>query len=65
MRKKLREARERRKWSLRDMGELTGIHWTTIGRWERGVRTPTLAQLMPVAAAFRVLPSTVVRWVTE
>lgn len=43
-------------WSQEDLAERTGLHWTFIGRLERGKGNPTLKTMVKLAEAFSVQP---------
>lgn len=40
MKSNLKDLRESRKWSLRDLEAITGIPISTLSEYERGIRTP-------------------------
>ena len=44
--RRLRAARHELGISLEDLGELSSINWTTIGKIERGVSSPTVESLI-------------------
>lgn len=50
----LRQWRERRGWSLRELGERSGVSYVTIQRVETGTLSPTLATLEKLAAALGI-----------
>jgi len=50
----LRHWRERRGWSLRDLGERSGVSYVTIQRIEAGILSPTVATLEKIAAALGI-----------
>lgn len=50
--------------SLEDLGELSGINWTTIGKIERGVTSPATESLVRIASALEVDPGTFLEGVT-
>ncbi len=50
----LRSWRERRGWSLRDLGERSGVSYVTIQKIEAGAVNPTVATLKKIARALRV-----------
>lgn len=37
----LKFEREQLGWTLARMGEVLGVHWNTVARWERGEMTPS------------------------
>lgn len=61
MGKRLRFYRQRKKLTLKEVEELTGLHATTISGYERGIREPsykvlrTLAQIYEIPVAYLVL----------
>ncbi len=50
----LRSWRERRGWSLRDLGERSGVSYVTIQKIEAGAMNPTVATLKKIARALRI-----------
>ncbi len=57
----LREQRERVGWSQEDLGFEAEIDRTYVSGVERGVRNPTIANLLKVCKALGVRPSQVLR----
>lgn len=58
---RLYEARRKRKLSRRALGELVGVHLSTIARWEKpGSEMPPVIQLIALADQLEVA----VRWLT-
>jgi transcriptional regulator with XRE-family HTH domain len=51
---RLRELRRQRNLSQTELGQLVGIHYTHVGRYERGVSRPSAATLMRLADALGV-----------
>jgi transcriptional regulator with XRE-family HTH domain len=51
---RLKQLRQRRGITLRDLAEETGISLSTLSRLEAGLRRPTLEQLLPLAGAHGV-----------
>jgi transcriptional regulator with XRE-family HTH domain len=51
---RLKQLRMRRKVTLTDLAEETGISISTLSRLEAGLRRPTLEQLLPLARAYGV-----------
>lgn len=51
---RLREARQSRSLSLYDVGARTGLHFSTIAKYERGERRPDLDVLRELAAVYDV-----------
>lgn len=56
--RRIREVRQRLGISLEDLGELSEISWTSIGKIERGVSSPTAETLVRIATALEVDPGT-------
>lgn len=52
--RRLRELRLKRKLSLYDVEKLTGLHFTTIGKYERNERRPSLDVLRELAGVYQV-----------
>lgn len=52
--RRLRDARNRRGVSLEDLGHLSDVNWTTIGKIERGASSPTVETLVRVASALQI-----------
>ncbi len=50
----LRSWRDRRGWSLRDLGERSGVSYVTIQKIEAGVVNPTVGTLQKLAHALRI-----------
>ncbi|WP_125098581.1 helix-turn-helix domain-containing protein [Leucobacter chromiireducens] len=50
--------------SQEDLGELSEINWTSIGKIERGVSSPNVETLVRLAAALSVEPGTLLVGVT-
>ena len=61
----LREQRERIGWSQEDLGFEAEIDRTYVSGIERGVRNPTIANLLKVCKALGVKPSQVLRGAEE
>lgn len=51
---RIRSLREQRKWSQMKLGELAELHYTYIGRIERGENNVTMKSIEKVAAALDV-----------
>lgn len=51
---RLREARKRRNLSLTDVEQRTGLHFSTIARYERNERQPSLHTLRELAKVYNV-----------
>lgn len=54
--KRIRAVRRKLGISLEDLGELSEISWTSIGKIERGVSSPTAESLVRLATALEVDP---------
>ncbi|QIM19417.1 helix-turn-helix transcriptional regulator [Leucobacter coleopterorum] len=54
--RRIREVRQLLGISLEDLGELSEIGWTSIGRIERGVSSPNAETLVRLATALEVDP---------
>lgn len=52
--RRVRSARWQRKISLEDLGHLSEVNWTTIGKIERGVSSPTVESIVRIAAALEI-----------
>lgn len=52
--RRVRAARQELGVSLEDLGELSEINWTTIGKIERGVSSPTAESLVRIATALEI-----------
>lgn len=52
--KRLRQYRLRRRMSLYDVEQATGLHYSTIGKYERGERTPPLRVLKELSRVYKV-----------
>ncbi|MGO2655600.1 MAG: helix-turn-helix domain-containing protein [Pseudoclavibacter sp.] len=50
--------------SQQELGELAGIHFTNIGKIERGLANPTLLTLVRIAAALEIDPGTLIQGLT-
>ena len=62
MRLRLREWRERRLLTQRELAELVGVTQGTINRIERGVHRPRLGTVRKLAEALGVDPDELVVW---
>jgi DNA-binding XRE family transcriptional regulator len=47
----VQEEREARGWTQEVLAEAAGVHWTTIGKIERAVQTPSLSMLAMIGRA--------------
>lgn len=54
--KRLRATRHKLGISLEDLGELSDVSWTSIGKIERGASSPTVETLVRLATALEVDP---------
>lgn len=52
--RRLRLIREHRKLSLYDVERLTGYHYSTVGKYERGLRRPSLETLRELSRVYEV-----------
>ena len=57
--------RYERRWTLLDLGRLTGMHPTYLGVLERGRNMPTLATIVRLAAVFGMEASELMREVEQ
>ncbi|MGK0721898.1 helix-turn-helix domain-containing protein [Leucobacter sp. W1478] len=62
--RRIRAARHELGISLEDLGELSSINWTTIGKIERGVSSPTVESLIRIATALEIDPGAFVTGLT-
>ncbi len=62
--RRIRAARHALGISLEDLGDLATINWTTIGKIERGVSSPTVESLIRIATALDVDAGSLVSGVT-
>jgi len=51
---KLKEYREQRGWSLRQLGQYSGVHYVTLARLEAGKYDPRLSTLLKLCETFHV-----------
>ena len=52
--KKIIELREEKGWSQKDLASRIGVHYTSIGRWEREETLPDASDLAKLAQAFGI-----------
>ncbi len=52
--RRVREARQEFGISLEDLGELAEVNWTTIGKIERGVSSPTVETVVRISTALEI-----------
>lgn len=62
--RRIRAARRELGISLEDLGELSEVNWTTIGKIERGVSSPTVESLIRIATALEIDPGGLVSGIT-
>lgn len=62
--RRVRAARMNREISLEDLGHLSDVNWTTIGKIERGVSSPAVESLIRIASALEVDPGTFISGIT-
>lgn len=60
MQTRLREWREKRGYSLRKLGELSGVHYVSLVKLEAGRLDPQLSTLLKLCKALRVTLSQLV-----
>lgn len=54
--RQLRAARDRAGLTQTAVGQLLGVHFVTVSRWESGTRVPSLDVLYRLAAAYGCAP---------
>lgn len=54
MKTRLKEWRERRGLSLRKLGELSGVHFVSLARYEAGQGDPQLSTLLKLCKALHI-----------
>jgi transcriptional regulator with XRE-family HTH domain len=52
--KRLRELRRQRNLSQKELGKIVGLHYTNLGKYERGLATPSSERLRRIADALGV-----------
>lgn len=62
--RRIRAARHELGISLEDLGELAEVNWTTIGKIERGVSSPTVESLIRIATALDIDPGALLTGLT-
>lgn len=62
--RRIRVARQELGISLEDLGHLSGINWTTIGRIERGASSPTAESIIRIAGALEIDPGAFLTGIT-
>lgn len=63
--RRIRTARQALGISLEDLGELSDVNWTSIGKIERGVSSPTVETLVRIATALEIDAGTFVSGVVS
>ena len=63
--RRVRAARNNRGVSLEDLGHLSEVNWTTIGKIERGASSPTVESLVRIANALQVDPGSFISGITS
>ena len=58
--RRARAARHRRGWTLEQLGEVSGLHWTYLGQCERGRRNISLLNIIRMAEALEINPAEMV-----
>ncbi|WP_427869817.1 helix-turn-helix domain-containing protein [Leucobacter luti] len=61
---RIRDRRRRLGISLEDLGEIANISWTTIGKIERGVQSPSVETIIRISTALDVDPGVFLNGVT-
>lgn len=62
--RRVRAARNQRKISLEDLGHLSDVNGTTIGKIERGVSSPSVESVVRIAAALEIDPGMLISGIT-
>jgi transcriptional regulator with XRE-family HTH domain len=57
---RVREQRLRLGISQETLAELSGLHWTALGKIERGLRNPSLHNIIKIAGGLAVDPGTLI-----
>jgi len=52
--KKIFELRNEKSWTQEELAEKVGVHFQSIGRWERGEALPGAEEILKLAQAFSV-----------
>lgn len=63
--RRIRAARHELGISLEDLGELAEVNWTTIGKIERGVSSPTVESLIRISTALELDPGSLLTGITS
>jgi transcriptional regulator with XRE-family HTH domain len=61
--KAVRRRRKKLGWSQEKLAELSGLHWTYVGRIERGKQNISLANVGKIARALRATPEKLLKGV--
>jgi transcriptional regulator with XRE-family HTH domain len=61
---RVRDQRRRLAISQETLAELSGLHWTALGKVERGVRNLSLHNIVRIAAGLDIDPAELVRGLT-
>ncbi|NLA66421.1 MAG: helix-turn-helix transcriptional regulator [Leucobacter sp.] len=62
--RRVRAARNQRGISLENLGHLSEVNWTTIGKIERGASSPNVESLVRIAHALQIDPGTLISGIT-
>lgn len=62
--RRVRAARNERGISLEDLGHLSEMNWTTIGKIERGASSPNVESIVRIASALQVDPAIFISGIT-
>lgn len=57
----MRRRRQARGWTIEDLAERSGLHWTYVGQVERGERNISLLNIVRLAAGLRCDPADLMR----
>lgn len=63
--RRVRAARLERGISLEDLGHLSEVNWTTIGKIERGASSPTVESIVRIATALEIDPGSLISGITS
>lgn len=58
--RRVRQARHAAGWSIEELAERAGLHWTYVGSVERGERNISLVNIVKIAAALGADPAELV-----
>ncbi len=62
---RIRDQRVQLGISQETLAELSGIHWTALGKIERGLRNPSLHNIIKIASGLAVDPGTLLAGLTR